>query len=108
MNSLRTIKKLFYMTGMEFYLFLQQTLQIGQVLHELNGYTFNQWLWDEDLQFTIPNNNPKAIPMNIIIAAKDAYNIGIPINNEWLKDNNCSRGWCLASVLNRLFATYDP
>ncbi|MDB5141914.1 MAG: hypothetical protein JWQ66_627 [Mucilaginibacter sp.] len=93
------------MNGIEFYNFLRQTLIPDQNLSQ-HGNTFIQWLYDTDLQFTIPRNNPKSIPSQIIISAKDAHNAHIQINNQWLIANGNNRGWCLAQVLNGQFEQY--
>lgn len=92
--------------GEQFYNHLRQQLQENQLLHPEKGYTFSQWLNDADLQFTIPRNNSKAIPMHLIINAKDDHNLGININEQWFKGHGCNRGWCLPIVLNKLFETY--
>ena len=77
------------MNGLEFYNFLKVNLVPGQNLSP-QGNKFKRWLRDTNLQFTIPKNNPKSIPRNIIIAAKDAHNIGVIINNSWLIKNGCN------------------
>lgn len=94
------------MSGQDFYFILILNLQPGQVLTE-KGYVFTKWLNESDLQFSIPNNNAKSIPKKIIIEAKNSYNEGIVINNDWLVQRNCNRGWCLAEVLNELFELYQ-
>lgn len=97
--------------GNEYYNFLRQTLIPGEPISDKPNY-FERWIHNEDLQFSIPNNNDpqkpyfKAIPRHIIIGERNAFLVGLPINNAWLKRNGCNRGWCLADALNGLFQWY--
>ena len=93
------------MNGVQFYNLLTKRLKSGQLVSG-KGNRFIKWLNSEALQFSIPNNNAKSIPKKIIIAAKNAFNQGHKINQKWLIENKCNRGWCLADVLNGLFAIY--
>ncbi len=79
------------MNGQEFYNFLIANLQVGQVITE-KGYMFTKWLNETDLQFSIPDNNSKSITREIIIEAKNSYNEGVTINNDWLLQRDCNRG----------------
>ena len=94
------------MNGEDFYNFLKNHLKPDQLLHPERGYCFVQWLHGTDLQFTIPGNNSKSIPHNLIIAAKEAYNHGDIINEQWFKDHRCNRGWCLPILIKHLFHEY--
>lgn len=96
------------MNGVAYYAYLQNILVPGMNLG--NGYSFNGWLLKPDgtksLQFNISQNNRKSIPRNIIISARNAYNNQTNIDNNWLIQQGCNRGWCLVHVLNYLFQQY--
>lgn len=76
------------MNGIEFYDFLRNNFTLnGQQLY--NNFTFCDWLYKPrngtySFRFNITDNNPKAIPRAIIIAAWDANQI---IDDNWLLDN---------------------
>jgi fibronectin type 3 domain-containing protein len=76
------------MNGIEFYEYLRNNYNHnGQPLY--NYFTFCDWLYKPrngtfSFSFNIINNNPKAIPRNIITAAWDA-NQEIDVN--WIEDN---------------------
>jgi|LakMenE01Jun11ns_1017448.scaffolds.fasta_scaffold9670361_1 hypothetical protein len=76
------------MTGQEFYEHLRTDYnQNGQALY--GNFTFRDWLYKPrngscSFQFNIINNNPKAIPRDIIIAAWEANQ---KIDDNWMEDN---------------------
>ena len=76
------------MNGIEFYDFLRNNYnQNGQPLY--GNFTFCDWLYKPrngtlSFRFNIINNNPKAIPRDIIIAAWDANQ---EIDDNWVEDN---------------------
>ena len=76
------------MNGIEFYEFLRSNYtQNGQPLY--GNFTFNDWLYKPrngtfSFRFNILNNNPKAIPRNVIIAAWD---FGEKIDDDWVEEN---------------------
>lgn len=76
------------MNGIEFYEFLRRTYtQNGQFLY--GNFTFCDWLykprnWTFSFRFNIINNNPKAIPRNIITASWDENQ---EIDDSWIEDN---------------------
>ncbi len=76
------------MNGLEFYELLRTVYnQNGQALY--GNFTFHHWLYKPrngtfSFQFNIINNNPKAIPRDIIIAAWDANQ---EIDDNWIEDN---------------------
>jgi hypothetical protein len=76
------------MNGIEFYEFLRNNYNYnGQPLY--GNFTFCDWLYKPrnrtfSFRFNIVDNNPKAIPRNIITAAWDANQ---EIDDNWIEDN---------------------
>jgi len=98
------------MNGIEFYEFLRNTyVQNGQPLY--GNFTFNSWLYKTrdgtySFRFNIVNQNPKAIPRNILIAAWDA---NLNIDDDWIEDNFDLRFHddCRLHMLNYLINQYN-
>jgi hypothetical protein len=92
----------------EFLLKLKLKLQSFQNLG--GSFKFNKWLSKNDntqsLQFIIDVRNKKSIPELIILKAKEDYDKGIIIDENWFKKNNCNRGWCQVIVMNWLLSEY--
>lgn len=94
------------MNGIAFYEFLRNNFnQNGQLLY--NNFTFCDWLYKPrngtfSFRFNIINNNPKAIPREIITAAWDANQI---IDDNWIEENFDLRFHddCRLNILNFLF-----
>lgn len=79
------------MTGIQLYTFLSTKLVPNQVIHisRTGGYhTFANTI-NGALVFKIPNNNPKKIFQNDIIAARNIYNINrnTKVDNKWVLQN---------------------
>jgi len=97
------------MNGIEFYEFLRKTYtQNGQPLY--GNFTFCDWLYKSrngtfSFRFNIINNNPKAIPRNIITAAWVANQ---EIDDNWIEDNFDLRFHddCRLHLLNFLINEY--
>jgi len=97
------------MTGTEFYEFLRNNYnQNGQLLY--GNFSFCDWLYKPvngtySFRFNIPNNNPKSIPRNIIIAA---WNANRRIDDEWIEENFDLRFHddCRLHILNFLVDEY--
>jgi len=76
------------MDGLEFYEYLRNNYQQnGQSLY--GNFTFCEWLYKPrndsySFRFNIIQNNPKAIPREIII---EAWNANQQIDDNWLEDN---------------------
>jgi len=98
------------MNGIEFYDFLRNNYnQNGQPLY--GNFTFCDWLYKQrngtlSFRFNIINNNPKAIPRDIIIAAWDANQ---EIDDNWIEDNFDLRFHddCRLHLLNFLINEYQ-
>lgn len=98
------------MNGLNFYEFLRNNFnQNGQPLY--GNFTFCEWLYKPrndsfSFRFNIINNNPKAIPREIIIAAWDANQ---EIDDHWIEDNFDLRFHddCRLHLLNFLINEYQ-
>ena len=98
------------MNGIEFYELLRKYYnQNGQPLY--GNFTFRDWLYKPrngtfSFRFNIINNNPKAIPRDIIIAAWDANQA---IDDNWIEDNFDLRFHddCRLHLLNFLINEYQ-
>jgi hypothetical protein len=98
------------MKGIEFYEFLRNHYnQNGQPLY--GNFTFCDWLYKPrsgtfSFRFNIINNNPKAIPRSIIVAAWDANQV---IDDNWIEDNFDLRlhDDCRLHILNFLIKEYQ-
>ena len=98
------------MNGIEFYDFLRNNYnQNGQPLY--GNFTFCDWLYKPrngtfSFRFNIINNNPKAIPRDIIIAAWDSNQ---EIDDNWIEDNFDLRFHddCRLHILNFLINEYQ-
>jgi hypothetical protein len=98
------------MNGIEFYDFLRNNYnKNGQPLY--GNFTFCDWLYKPrngtlSFRFNIINNNPKAIPRDIIIAAWDANQ---EIDDNWIEDNFDLRFHddCRLHLLNFLINEYQ-
>ena len=98
------------MNGVEFYEVLRNNYyQNGQALY--GNFTFCDWLYKRrngtfSFRFNIPNNNPKAIPRNIIIAAGEANQ---EITDDWIEENfdMLFHDDCRLHVLNFLINSYN-
>ncbi len=98
------------MNGIEFYETLRAKYSnCGQQLY--GNFTFYDWLYKPkngtfSFRFKTINNDPKAIPRNIITAAWEANR---EINDDWIKENNSNKGFhkdCRLYVLNFLINEY--
>lgn len=97
------------MNGLEFYNFLRNDYnQNGQPLYD--NFTFFDWYYKPksdtfSFRFNIIDNNPKAIPRDIIIAAWDAKQ---EIDDNWIEDNFDLRFHddCRLHLLNFLINEY--
>ncbi|HEY5327091.1 MAG TPA: hypothetical protein VIJ27_08825, partial [Mucilaginibacter sp.] len=69
------------MNGTQFYNYLHQIYQGGQLIYD--NFSFNHWLAKNDgthsFQFNIPNNPPKSISQYIIVSA---WNANQPIDDN--------------------------
>jgi hypothetical protein len=98
------------MNGIEFYEFLRMTYTLnGQSLY--GNFTFCDWLYKPrnrtfSFRFNIINNNPKAIPRDIIIEAWDANQ---EIDDNWIEGNFDLRFHddCRLHLLNFLINEYQ-
>ena len=98
------------MKGIEFYEFLRNYYnQNGQPLYD--NFTFCDWLYKPrngtfSFRFNIINNNPKAIPRSIIVAAWDANQV---IDDNWIEDSFDLRlhDDCRLHILNFLIKEYQ-
>lgn len=98
------------MNGTEFYAFLKHYFnQNGQPLY--GNFTFFEWLYKPisntfSFRFNIKDNNPKAIPQDIIINAWNANHI---IDDNWLEENfNVSfHNDCRLHILNFLIKEHN-
>lgn len=91
------------MEGLQFYFNLIKSLTVNQ---DVAGYRFIKW-HEGQPQFEITGTNSKSIPAEILIIAKYSRDQGIDITQEWLVQNGCNRGWCLATIINELLDNYS-
>jgi len=97
------------MNGIEFYEFLRNNYnQDGQPLY--GNFTFCDWLYKPrngtfSFRFNIPDNSPKSIRREIIIAAWGANH---QIDDNWLEDNfdGPFHNDCRLHILNFLIKEY--
>jgi hypothetical protein len=103
------------MTGAQLSIFIQEKIPLGQVIYisnqegyyEYDGLNHHQ----TSFRFLIPNHNdidhpnPKYIPINTLIVARNLYNLNqnVVINNLWII-NNCGVNWgdCRVKILRKL------
>ena len=98
------------MNGVEFYQVLRNNyIQNGQTIY--GNFTFCDWLCEQrdgtySFRFNIPNNNPKSISRNIIIATWEANQ---EITDDWIEErfNMKFHDDCRLHVLNFLLNYYN-
>ena len=98
------------MNGNEFYEILRVNYtKCGKLLY--GNFIFYDWLYKSkdgtfSFRFKSIDNEPKAIPQNIITAAWEANR---KIDDDWIKENNSNKGFhkdCRLYVLNFLINEY--
>ncbi|MBX3255054.1 MAG: hypothetical protein KF862_13005 [Chitinophagaceae bacterium] len=96
------------MSGAEFYQFLLNRLNTGDVLHTgKNGtqYIFLGW-HKGNLQFA--GTQTKSIAKNILIAVKDALNDDVEICAEWLRENEMESFASRMALIKSVIKNYCP